>query len=359
MVRKWKLANAAMEQNLFKVELDKELDNDALTELANLPVGEDWVKIIQAEEARRAAAPPPDPDPESGAPLPDPPLGGAVEVSASEQEWGPKLYQVDDAWVVSAPGTGEMARLPQPSEGHIWKESVEQLEGGRSVAGLDEVDAQTGIRKRRMTMDEVLKMRLYRAAQPPEEDSRLLESHRGLMVHHTGNRSTAWRREQQQAKTARGVMWKPPPIPEFRNPPEMAFKSWIYQLSRAENANVMVEMVYLERLLFGHTETQWVKNNLEGLRDLLSFWDLSGKHYQRGSQGENRQRKDKGLEPLSEEEQSEYVPETVTSLLGAIVALVHQVKPVREDKKKAATTDGVDFKENGRQVQVVKSSLGY
>ena len=53
VVRKWKLANAAMEQNLFKVELDEELDNDALTELANLPVGEDWVKMIQAEEARR------------------------------------------------------------------------------------------------------------------------------------------------------------------------------------------------------------------------------------------------------------------------------------------------------------------
>ena len=266
--------------------------------------------------------------------LPDPRLGSAVAVEPDAKDLDIAMFRLGWANVTINRGTGVMTYFADPGPGKQLLFSVEPQEDGTKVAVVAVQDVQSGQLSCLQMMQDEEKLRLYKVATPPQNDSRLPEHLQGLIMFDTENNVTCWRREQQQAKIARGMMHVPSRHPMFEDAPDFYAKVWVYMLERAEHAHVMFELSFLQFHLLGDLQRRWVKDSVEQWKYLIKFWHRSPTHLQRSAQGELKYATKWTPDNLpTDDEMTEFVRESCASAYGSLVAILHFAKPVRVPKK--------------------------
>jgi hypothetical protein len=177
---------------------------------------------------------------------------------------GVEMYSLGWGYVTVDRGTGEMLQHSDPGEGKRMLFSIEERSDFTKVAMVAKQDIASGAISDVQTIRDPHKLSLYKLSQPPADDARLPQRERGLMMFDRASGATAWRRDQRQAKTARGVSHPPTDHASFSAAKEIAVKVWVYLLARGNDTSyVMFALCYLQNLLFGDLKTRRVAGRLD------------------------------------------------------------------------------------------------
>jgi hypothetical protein len=124
----------AVEESTFRSGLAEDVADQAarneIAELARARLGDDWERLVQAEDKRRL-------EEREGKHRvqfqPDPTLGNAPRVLPdADPRIAEVLHDTGSGFILAGRGTGEMQRLPPPGEGHRWVHTI-QTDGRRGT----------------------------------------------------------------------------------------------------------------------------------------------------------------------------------------------------------------------------------
>ena len=257
--------------------------NDYITELIAKYMGKDAGAqgSVPDEETDLAPAPA-----VSGTKLELLPSRGPLGVCLHHTGFG----QGPHAWI-DVRGTGEAVGLPPPQPGCMWQMSVtvENEQEKTFVAQYNNATKETFEWK---YVNDLVQLRLWKAAEVPEWESVLPEEERGFMIEDSVTGATAWRSEQRQAKMARGVRHVPAVragVPE--EPPTLDLKLWLYQLERGPSLHLVWELVRITDALFSHIDdsgemqSNFVKNGIDDWPKKAIAVGAEGGHFLRSAKG--------------------------------------------------------------------------
>jgi len=249
---------------------------------------------------------------------------------------------------------GEHLRLPDPGDGWRWILKIETADDGKDHAVVAQIQREQPYAVRNAQLvSEILSLRLYRMENPPETESWVAPSLRGLLIFDRKTKATAWRSEQLRAKLARAIYTTPAHHQDFSQALPWYARLWVYQIGRADDLHLMFEVPYISQLLGDRSKHGLLHNNLDELRKLLTAWGFAVGHFQLSQQGAKQAGEDHVDAITYEAEEAALNPEACFTVLGLLVLVLHHCKGRR------AAKDAEDRLALGRVVQTAALLLVY